>query len=384
MNILHVVPSYFPAVRYGGPIYSVHGLAKATAQLGHRVDVFTTNIDGPGTSNVPVDEAVELDGVHVRYFQSSRGRRLFRAPAMKAALDERIRTYDVVHVHSVFLWPTLIAARTASGVGIPYIVSPRGMLVPDLVRKKSRLAKLAWISLFERRTLADAAAVHVTSSMEGRELEKLGLQARRTIVVPNGIEMPPHETSGRTPQQRSRPYVLSLGRLNWKKGLDRLICAFRDVPDADLIIAGNDDEHLEPTLRKLAEREGLSARVMFAGPVYGAAKWDLLRGAAVFAMPSYSENFGNAALEAMACGVPVLVTPEVGLADSIIRTSAGVVCEGGAEELGRALRSLLEDEDRRHILGRSGRQAAALEFSWPAIARRFEALYEDVRVTPNA
>src|SRR5262245_40352211 len=169
MRILHVVPSYQPATRYGGPIYSVHGLARAQARCGEEVHVFTTNIDGPGESSVPLGEPVELDGVTVWYFPCSTGRRLCRSSVMGGSLRERVSDFDVLHLHSVFLWPTLAAARAARKAGVPYVLAPRGMLVADLIRRKSWLMKSAWLSLFERANIEQAAAVHVTSEMEASE-----------------------------------------------------------------------------------------------------------------------------------------------------------------------------------------------------------------------
>ena len=106
MRILHVVPSYLPALRYGGPIISVHGLCKALAGRGHDVHVFTTNVDGDGESPVPTGIPVDLEGVKVWYFPVPMLRRLYWSPQMKSALDEQMSGFDVLHTHSVFLWPT--------------------------------------------------------------------------------------------------------------------------------------------------------------------------------------------------------------------------------------------------------------------------------------
>ena len=114
-----------------------------------------------------------------------------------------------------------------------------------------------------------------------------------------------------------RPYVLFLGRLNWKKGLDRLIPAMEQVTNADLLIAGNDEENYRPELEALARRCGVADRVRFLGPVHGERKWELLSSAQILALPSYSENFGNVVLEAMAVGCAVIVTPEVGMASVV-------------------------------------------------------------------
>jgi glycosyltransferase involved in cell wall biosynthesis len=376
MRLLHVVPTYLPATRYGGPLYSVHALCAALAERGHDVHVYTTNVDGPGVSAAALDMPVDMDGVRVSYFVAGRGRRLYRSPAMGAQLAASITGFDVIHLHSVFLWPTTVAAAVARRCNVPYVLSPRGMLVGDLIRRKSRWAKTAWIELFERRNIERAAAVHVTADIEAQELARLGLRAVKVAVIPNGIVVPagPGVSAGadRTPPSRC---VLFLGRINWKKGLDRLIPAMAHVPGTDLLIAGNDEENYTATLRALAERCGVVKCVRFLGPVYGADKWRLMATADVFALPSYSENFGIAALEAMACGVPVVVTPEVGLAATIREAGAGEVVEGDAESVGRALAKLIADPERRRALGRAGRKAAEERFSWPTIAAQMEALY---------
>src|SRR3954468_3967498 len=121
LKILHVVPTYYPAVRYGGPIRSVHGLAVALLRRGHDVHVYTTILDGPDDRDVPVDTPVILDGVTVRYFRVPCLRRLHWSPGLERRLQQSISEFDVVHLHSVFLWPTWAAARAAVRHGIPYI-----------------------------------------------------------------------------------------------------------------------------------------------------------------------------------------------------------------------------------------------------------------------
>lgn len=373
MRILHLVPTYLPATRYGGPIYSVHGLCKALAARGHEVHVFTTNVDGAGVSSAPLAQPVDLEGVKVWYFPVGLGRRLYRSPAMAKALDEYIDGFDILHLHSVFLWPTTFAARRARRRRIPYILSPRGMLVSELIARKNRLLKSAWIELFERANIAGAAALHLTAPIEAVELQKLRLGARRIDIIPNGVDMPPFEKERSS--EAEPPRVLSIGRLNWKKGLDRLILAIAHVPQAELVIAGNDEENYRVRLEACARDAGVAERVTFLGPVHGAAKWMLLRSCDLFVMPSYSENFGIAALEAMACGCPVVVTPEVGLAQTVQATGAGVVAEGRPEIFGRAIAALLSAPAERWKMGRIGARIARDQFSWSAIATQMEVVY---------
>lgn len=369
MRLLHVVPTYLPARRYGGPIYAVHGLCRALAARGHDVDVFTTNVDGDRESDVPLGVGVDLDGVHVRYFASN-FRRLYVSPAMRAALDASIASYDAVHLHSVFLWPTYAAARAAAKQGVPYIVSPRGMLVPELVARKSSVAKKLWIRAVERRTFANAASVHFTAQVELDDARRIGIPLPDPIVVPNGIELPRADSIPRLPDT-----LLFLGRINWKKGLEFLLDAIKNVAGVKVVIAGNDEEELTPKLRAQAERNGVADRVDFRGPVSGAAKEELLRTSTALVLPSLSENFGNVVLEAMAVEMPVIVTPEVGLAADVESAGAGIVTSNAPDALAAAIRRLLGDSGARAAMGKRGRALVQSRFTWDRVAAEMEQHY---------
>ena len=388
MRLLHVIPTYVPAWRHGGPVAATHGLCKALAARGHEVTVFTTDVHGTGTLDVPRAAPVVVDGVTVWYFPVAAPRRLYRSPAMGAALVpggglQGVAAFDLVHLHSVFLWPTAAAARAARRAGVPYLVAPRGMLVSDLLRRRGRLRKRLWIRLVERRTLARAAAIHATSELEAADLARLGLGLALppVRVVPNGVEIEPLlPDAPLSPAVRAAlacpGLLLFLGRVSWKKGLDRLVAALAHAPQATLAIAGNDEEGYLATVERLAAEAGVAARVLRLGPVHGADKAALLHGAAALVLPSYSENFGNVVLEAMAAGCPVVVTPEVGLAATVAETGAGVVTSGEPALLGAALGRLLADPAARAAMGSRGAEAAARHFSWQAIAGRMELVYD--------
>lgn len=381
MKLLHVAASYLPAVRYGGTIASVHGLCRSLAARGHDVHVFTTSVNGDTDSPVPHETPVDLDGVKVWYFQSPRFRRVYWAPSMRQRLRSQVGEFDLVHTHAMYLWPLWAAARSAHAAGVPYIVSPRGMLEKGLIEQKSALLKAGLIAFIERQTFERAAAIHVTSAREADEAAAFGFQLRAVREIPNGADL--ETETGSIPEAISRivngpPYVLFLGRINWKKGLDRLLAAFARVNDARLVIAGNDDDTYLPTLEQRARQLGLGDRVSFIGPVHGAAKAALLTGAQLLVLPSYSENFGNVVLEAMAAGRPVVVTPEVGLAPVVTSTGAGLVAGGGPESLSRAMQTLLGDPALRLEMGTRGARAVAERFSWPTVAAQMESLYASV------
>lgn len=354
----------------------MHGLCKALAARDHSVEVATTNVDGDTDSDVPLDVAVDLDGVSVRYFPSRFLRRLYYSPPMHRFIASEMSRWDVIHTHSVFLWPTTAAARLARRAGKPYVVSPRGMLVRDLIARRSPWLKKAWIALFERRNVEGAAAVHVTSSLEGEEMLAAGFHPAKTIEIPNGFdfEAPSVTAAPQLPAGLPVKYALFLGRISWKKGLDRLVAALANAPDLNLVIAGNDDENYRPTIEKLAAELGVTRRIYYVGFVDGQTKRALLSNATLLVLPSYSENFGNVVLEAMAVGTPVVVTPEVGAASIVSETHSGIVVDGDPILLARALADLTSNVQSRQEMGSNAR-AAARSFGWDAIAERFELQY---------
>ena len=363
MRILHVVPTYFPARRYGGPIVSVHGLCRALAGRGHEVHVFTTNVDGHGTLDVPVNAPVDVDGVQVRYFPSPQPR-LYWSPAMRHALAEETCTFDIVHTHAVYLWPGVAASRAARAAGVPYVISPRGMLVPELIAQKSRVAKTLWLRFVERRAFESAAAIHFTSKVEHDDALRVGVPIPASIVIPNGVDLPP-----RRDVPRDERTLVFLGRVNWKKGLDRVIEALPPL-NARLLVAGNDEEGLTPRLREFAQRVG--ANVEFLGPVYDSAKDELLARASLFVLLSTSENFGNAVLEALAMETPVVLSKGVGIADEVVRANAGIIGMDGVS-------ALLGDRARREQMGRNGRALVESRFAWPQVAQQMEEAYCSLR-----
>jgi glycosyltransferase involved in cell wall biosynthesis len=378
LRILQVIPAYYPAVRYGGPIRSVHGLSTALVRAGHDVHVFTTTLDGDGEVDVRPDFPVYLDGVQVRYFPVPVARRLCWSPSMGARLRRDIGNYDVVHLHSPFLWPTWAAARAAAKAQVPYLFAPRGMLVGDLIRRKSQLAKRTWIKLVERRTLREAAAVHVTAELEAEELRLLGLELPELVCIPNGVDTPTTHLPlcpGLAERIGAQPYALFLSRISWKKGLDRLLRAWKSVPDLLLVIAGNDEEDYEQSLRTLAQEEGVAARILFVGPVTDEHKWALYAGAQFFVLPSYSENFGNVVVEAMAMSCPVIVSPEVGAAALVESSGAGLVVDCEPATLADAARKLCSNPALRELMGERGAKLVAERLSWTAVAADTERAY---------
>jgi glycosyltransferase involved in cell wall biosynthesis len=173
--------------------------------------------------------------------------------------------------------------------------------------------------------------------------------------------------------------VLFLGRLSWKKGLDRLLHAFAHTQSGILAVVGTDDEKFAPQLVKLAGELQIADRVRtLPRTVIGSEKVHLFAATRLFVLPSYSENFGNTVLEAMRRGVPVVVTPEVGAAEVVRKSGAGLVVAGDPELLSSAIRLLTTDPDLARSMGDAGRRHAAAHYTWGHVATQMEDLYNSL------
>lgn len=384
LAVVHVVPSYAPGWRYGGPIRSVRGLSAALVRRGVRVDVVTTDRDEDVVLDVETQAPTAIDGATVHHLAVRGPARLRYAPDFARRFDAVLRTADVVHVHGLFNWHCHAALAAATRRGVPTVLSPRGMLMAAPLAERSALAKRVWLALLERGSLERLAAVHTTSDLEARELPALGFDWPRVHVAPNGVDpLAWHgDTERLRPDVRAAlargPYVLFLGRINWKKGLDVLLDALATCDTrVRVVIAGPDDGWRSELLARRAAL-GLGERALVLDSVDGDERAALLSSARVCVLPSRSENFGNAVAESLAAGVPVVVTHAVGACEVVQRHGAGSVVEGRAEPLGAALTHLVHDRSAHAAAAAGARRAFERELSWDGVASGFEALYREV------
>jgi glycosyltransferase involved in cell wall biosynthesis len=255
------------------------------------------------------------------------------------------------------------------------------MLEKGLVERKSAIWKALLIAFLEKRNLESAAAIHVTSRREHEEASAFGFDFPRFFEVPNGVDtVPAHgEVSAAVSALGSEPYVLFLGRINWKKGLDRAVAAMGQVPNLKLVIAGPDEDGYQRVVEQLADRHGVRSRLVFTGMANAADKAALFQKACALLVPSYSENFGNVVIEAWGEGCPVIVTPEVGLANVVAESGGGWVASGTSTELAQAIDRAASNGEVRRQAGERGRAAARQHFTWPAVAEQMERVYEYAR-----
>lgn len=385
LRILHVLSTLSP--RYGGPVQVCLELARRQAAAGHRVEIYTTNVDIPlsrGNLDVPVDRPVPQDGFEVRYFPVE-FRPMLVSTAMHRALAKAVPAADIVHIHGVYRFPQLIAGHHARRTGVPYWVRPYGSLDPYLFFKKERRApKRLFERLFVLKLLHRADAIHYTTEEERMKVSFLKLRAP-PVVVPNGlsdapfIDLPPRGRFRARHGLGDGPLILHFGRLTMKKGIDLLTAALGRIspqrPDLRLAIVGPDNEGFGVKVRAWVHEHGLDAVTVIPGMLEGEAKMEALRDADIFALPSYTENFGISVVEAMAAETPVVISNEVGIWREVAAHEAGLVVPCEVDALTGALTELLDDPARGRAMGERARRFALDFYAWEKIVPRIEAGY---------
>lgn len=385
MNVLHIVPTYYPAHRKGGPIQSIHALNKKLVRGGVNVTVYAT--DNFLDSNfIPRGESVNVDGVSVYYFPLT-----FRpweySFKLHKALIKTVQNFDVVHITSMFRSASALGSYYSRKNKIPYIISPRGSLMKRPLESKGFFKKI-YITLIEKIALNNAEAIHFTTDQEREEYEKLGFTYNHSIVIPNGIDLEGFKEAQKGHFRKKfnilgdKKILLFLGRLNWIKGLDTLIPAFAEVikkePKAVLVLAGGDDGGYGKNVKFLISKFQLEDKVVFTGLLTGLDKIAAFQESDLFVLPSYSENFGMAVVEAMYFGLPVVITEGVGIAPSVEKAEAGLIISKNEDELVGAILEILNNPEKAKTMGENGRKLVKEEFDIEKVAERWIDAYNEL------
>ncbi len=388
MKVLHITPAYIPSYKHGGPIKSVHYLNKYLIRQGIDVTVYTTTINGSENLSVPLETPVMIDGVRVIYFKPSFPRAWAYSHGMRKALAKTANQFDLIHITSVFLAASTLGAHYARKFKKPYIISPRGSLMSEPLTRKGHAKKSIYLSLIEKRNLRAASIIHFTSEAEQREYISVGLPLQRGVIIPNSFDVEDFEKEA-TEQSHGNvlsvppnfKIILFLGRLDWKKGFDTLIPAYQEVlksvPDAFLIIAGGDEKGYGKIIRSIMQPYNILPRAYFTGMLLGAQKIELLKRSSVFVLPSYSENFGMAVIEAMYSKVPVVVTKGVGIAPDVERAGAGIVVEKDPHAVSSAIIKVLTGAVPGDM-GERGKALVETKFGATNIAKQMSFVYDSL------
>jgi glycosyltransferase involved in cell wall biosynthesis len=371
MRILIVAHLAQPYPEAGGMGAKVDVASRWLAARDHAVTVATTDhgprpagADSPGPENVYLP-------VLTKYRRIGLGLAAVRFAA------ERVRTFDVVHVHGYYDLLSPLIMWHARRAGVPYLIEPEGALPPA---GRSIRKKRLYMATLGRPSLRGARVVLATSERERADL--MGLAGDVPVVLRrNGVAVPVAVDRDEVEAWRARVLgdsdarlVVFLGRICRVKALSELVqgCALAGVP-AVVVLAGPDDgDGTRDEVIAGARRAGI--HVVMPGPVSGNAKWALLAAADVCALPSWSDSFGLAAAEAMAVGVPVLVSRHTGIAPLVARTGAGVVVETEPQAIAQGLRSMLADDAVHAQMSRNALQAART-LDWCGPLEHLERLY---------
>jgi len=357
----------------------LRGLATAQADAGHAVTVCTTDRGNPAGERLPGSyfDTFYPAGITLKVFAVTYSPLLISVPLARW-IRQHVESFDIVHVHGLYRFPVTFAAREAARQGIPYVIQPHGSLDPYLYGTSSRsvVLKRLYERWFDWPNFHSADAIHYTASDERERSSFLAFRAP-SFVVPNGLNWEQYRVLPTRGAWRMRlklgeePIVLFLGRLHFKKGLDLLIPAFdtlrQRIPNVQLMIAGPENDDYGAQVRSWVHSRELGRLVHFVGPLQGADVIQAYVDADVFALPSYTENFGMTVAEAMACALPVVISDQVNIHADVANAGAGLVTRCDASEVTAALQVLLRDSGGRVAMGSAGRRFVQAHYTWRAI-----------------
>jgi glycosyltransferase involved in cell wall biosynthesis len=305
---------------------------------------------------------------------------------MARFLGENISRFDLVHVHEIWHHAGYTAYRAAKKCRIPFVITPHGELGERHLRHKA-WKKRIYMRLILDRILRNSDAIHAITAAERGRIGKLGYHVPVTV-APNGVDpthfdhaTDPSVLLSKYPVLRGRNVILFLGRLNPTKGLDILARSFSDAsrssPDTVLLVAGPDEEGGRRQMESILRYEGVPDRVVFTGMLTDEDKIAALALADLFVLPSYSEGFSIAVLEALASRLPVVITEACNFPE-VEEHGAGFVVEPNEEAVSGAIGKLISDPYLRASMGEKGRKLVSERYTWQASATIIADLYRSL------
>jgi len=378
MRIIHVIPYMHPAA--GGPPVVVDQLSRELAGRGHQLRVLTTDLfaNGDRAWTTAQQRPYRLD-----VFSAVAGNRFGFSVGLGKQIPQVVRSCDVVHIHTLWTFANIAAARACRGARIPFLVMPHGMLDPWAL-SRSRWKKRVVGALFQDQDLRAANCIHALNEREVDGVRAYGLKSP-VAVIPNGIHFPdfeplPPESVFRAafPETRGKKLILFMARLHVKKGLEHLLHAwsrlYRQSSEWHLIIAGPDGG-FGMRAQELVNELKLKCAVTFTGNLQGNLRLAALSAADLFVLPSFSEGFSMAVLEAFACRLPALITPGCNFREAVA-AGAAIEVSPDPDDTEKGLRDLLSASDQeREAMGQRGRALVEKAYTRDGVTAQMLELY---------
>jgi len=385
IKVLHVIPSLSQV--HGGPSRALPIIEKTLTEAGVWVETATTNDNGAGMMmDKPTGEPQLENGVTRWYFPKQTDFYKVSRPFSRW-LRHEVTRFDVVHVHALFSYTSVSACRIARNAGVPYIIRPLGVLNTYGMNQSKAFLKKTSLRFIEGQLIKDAAAIHFLTKKERTESVMLPYKMRSTV-IPLGIDISVCETSSmileKLPMFRNRFVILSLGRINLVKGLELLLEAFAEFTksntgqEAVLVLAGTGGEAYLESLKNLSRELGIGDSVTWLGHVDGDLKSSLLDVADLFVIPSESESFGIAMVEALGAGIATIASPGVAIAKEVEEAGACKVVERTSGLWAEAIANILKDPVGRMEMGRRASSFVRNHYSIEAMGRKLLGLYKSV------
>jgi glycosyltransferase involved in cell wall biosynthesis len=356
IKILEVIPSISPA--FGGPSEVIINLTRELRVLGIDAEIATTNDNLAGVMDVPLKQRVIYQQVPVWFFPRFpiRMKEYLFSAELTYWLWRNVKNYNILNSHYLFTYPSDCLSLMARVHHIPYGIRTIGQLTPWSL-SQSALKKTVYMALIERQNLNQAAYIHCTTLAEAQDVNRIGIQSPK-VVIPLGVN-PPTLISNASAKLRSQFSIKN------------------QEHQFHLLIAGSGTDKYVSSLHHLVSEHNLEAQTTFTGFLTGEEKDLLIQGSDIFVLPSYSENFGVVVAEAMAAGLPVILSSEVQISSDISKAQAGIIIDH-EDQLQSAIIELLQSSQRRQELGKNGKHLAFQKYSWPSIALQFAEVYTQI------
>lgn len=327
------------------------------------------------------------EGIEVWHFPPSGGSRLGKSADFNRRIDEMVQWAEVVHLHGLWTGQNWAAGKAARKAGRPYVMTPHSMMMPWAWRRSWwKKRPIGW--LFEHKNLRRAACLHALAEGEAKAMRALGFN-QQIEEIPNGLhpeeyaKLPPADRLiSRFPELAGRKWLVLLGRIHPQKGIVQGMQACFDVfaaaKDWHLIVAGPDEIGIQSMLQAAVARKGLTQRVTFTGVLNREEVLACLGNAKVLLQPSMSEGLSMSILEALAAGVPVLISDACNMPE-VENSGAGRIVASTRLEIATALRGMVTmPDDEIAAMGQKGRQLVRERFDWKVLIPRYRKMYTSV------